>query len=277
MSHNPRTAMHERHELSAAFPDMTAGDFAALCDDIAAHGVRLPVVLLDDKVLDGWHRYRAALEVGADVEFEAYVGADPAAYVLGLNLHRRHLTASQRAAAVVACSEWKPVGKPTVSANSAPGAELGASAKELAARADVSSRTIEAAKAAQRAGLGEAVRDGKMSAKAAAEQAKGEQPKRRRMNIVDADEAPPEVEPVDEEAVAVTRDILADYERLSRIVESDDKAAEAWAECQTLTRRLEELDALYKAKCDELAVMTREAKRWMRKAEALEKGGARAR
>lgn len=276
MSHNPRTAMHARHELSAAFPDMTAGDFAALCDDIAAHGVRLPVVLLGDKVLDGWHRYRAALEVGANVKFEQYIGADPAAYVLGLNLHRRHLSASQRAAAVVACSEWKPVGKPTVSGNSAPGAELGASAKELAARADVSPRTIEAAKAAQRAGLGEAVRDGKMSAKAAAEQAKGGQPKRR-MRIVDADEAPPEVEPADEEAAAVTRDILADYERLLRIVESDDKAAEAWAECQTLTRRLEEMDALYKAKCDELATMTREAKRWMRRAEALEKGGARAR
>jgi ferric-dicitrate binding protein FerR (iron transport regulator) len=65
---------------------------------------------------------------------------------------------------------------------------------------------------------------------------------------------------------------VSEYEALLRIVEADDKAAEAWAECKALTRKLEELNRLYDAKCTELATMTKEARRWMRKAQASEKG-----
>jgi hypothetical protein len=56
-----------------------------------------------------------------------------------LNLHRRHLTGSQRAAAVVACSEWRPgPGRPE---NCAPGAQLPTAAQML----NVSTRSVTAA------------------------------------------------------------------------------------------------------------------------------------
>jgi len=91
------------------------------------------------------------------------------ALVVSLNVHRRHLTASQRAAAIVARYEWRPSGK------SPPGGDLPPSNAALAKEAGVGTRTIEQAKSAHAAGLGEAVRTGKLSAKDAAEKAKAQE------------------------------------------------------------------------------------------------------
>jgi hypothetical protein len=77
------------------------------------------------------------------------------------------MTASQRAASIVALSQWAPAGNP----NLAPGARLPTNA-ELAREADVSARTISQAKAAHEAGLGEAVIAGEMSLKEAEAQIK---------------------------------------------------------------------------------------------------------
>lgn len=160
---------YTQHPLSAAFPAMSEDDLAALATDIAAHGQREPGVLYEDQVLDGWHRHQACERAGVEFVAVEYTGSDPVAFVISRNAHRRHLTASQRAAAVVMCAEWKPRGK------SAPGADL--SAKQMAEAAQVGTRTIEQAKAAVRAGLGGAVRDGMMSVRAAEAVAKGEPPK----------------------------------------------------------------------------------------------------
>lgn len=86
----------------------------------------------------------------------------------------------------------------------------------------------------------------------------------------DDDEAPPEDETPDERLA----DLARDYEAALRIIESDDKLAEAWGEVKALTLRLEDMNRLYSAKCAELATMTKEAKRWMKKAQALERGAA---
>lgn len=69
-------------------------------------------------------------------------------------------------------------------------------------------------------------------------------------------------------------DLAADYEAALKVIESDDKLATAWDEVKALTAKLADLNRLYDAKCGELATMTKEAKRWKRKAEALEKGRA---
>lgn len=98
---------------------------------------------------------------------------DPVAYVKSRNLHRRHLTGSQRSEAVIACSAWAPAGRPI---NYAPGAQLSAAA--MAKEAGVGVRSIVQAKEAHRAGLGEAVRDGKVSVKRAAQIAKLPEPER---------------------------------------------------------------------------------------------------
>jgi ParB-like chromosome segregation protein Spo0J len=159
----------KQHPLSAAFPAMSDSDFDALVDDIKTNGQKEAVIVFDGAVLDGWHRYRACEQAGVKCITAEHDGSDPVAFVLSRNLHRRHLTGSQRAVAIVAATNWRGVGKP---ANSEPSSEL-ASTATMAKLADVSTRTIEHAKAAERAGLGEAVRDGMMSARTAAQVAAG--------------------------------------------------------------------------------------------------------
>ena len=61
--------------------------------------------------LDGHHRARACAELGKDPFLKEYGGNYPAGYVLSSNLHRRHLSASQRAGAIVACNEWRGEGR----------------------------------------------------------------------------------------------------------------------------------------------------------------------
>jgi len=160
----------QRHPLSAAFPDMPEDDFAALVADVKAHGLREHGWLYEGAILDGWHRYRACEAAGVKFRYEEYRGSDPVAFVKSRNLERRHLTASQRAAAIVACHNWRPRGREN---KSFPGKDLTPTAAVMAKEAGVSVSTIENAKVAVEAGLGEAVRDGAISARQAAEAAKG--------------------------------------------------------------------------------------------------------
>jgi ParB-like chromosome segregation protein Spo0J len=85
------------HPLSEIFPLIDGEDFDALVDDIRRHGVHEPVVIYQEQILDGRNRYRACLKAGVECRFESYEGNDPAAYVVSLNLRRRHLDESQRA------------------------------------------------------------------------------------------------------------------------------------------------------------------------------------
>lgn len=85
------------HPLAALMPAMTDDEYAQLREDIASHGLLSPVVTLDGLVLDGRHRLRACAELGIEPRFEDYDGDDPLAYVVGINLYRRHLTIPQRA------------------------------------------------------------------------------------------------------------------------------------------------------------------------------------
>lgn len=175
---------HQQHPLSAAFPAMPADDFAALVEDIRKHGQRDVATLYDGMVIDGWHRYQACLEIGIPCRFEPFQGDDPAAFVISRNRHRRHLTETQRAAAVVAVHRWRPAdsagertnrgtgdpGHP--SGTGRPGDPSSATVKQMAAQAGASADTVIRAKKAHAAGLGDAMRDGKITAKAAAEVAK---------------------------------------------------------------------------------------------------------
>ncbi|CAN7334469.1 MT-A70 family methyltransferase [Bosea sp. LjRoot90] len=102
------------HSLANLFPLIEGEAFADLVGDVRAHGLREPIVLLDGEILDGRNRYRAglaaelfepqpsrrALKLWFREHDDAQDGA-PLAFVLSRNLHRRHLSESQRAMVAV--------------------------------------------------------------------------------------------------------------------------------------------------------------------------------
>lgn len=87
----------EFHPFANLFPMMQGEAFDALKADIAEHGVREPIVSFGGKILDGRNRYQCARELGLDFLTVEFAGDDPLAFVISHNLHRRHLTESQRA------------------------------------------------------------------------------------------------------------------------------------------------------------------------------------
>ena len=88
------------HPDAALVPEMRAEEYAALVADVRVRGVRVPLEVLGDVVLDGRHRLRAAKEAGRPEVpvVEADLGSATAAeYVLKAAVLRRHLTDDQRA------------------------------------------------------------------------------------------------------------------------------------------------------------------------------------
>lgn len=152
---------------------MSAEDFQSLKDSIMSIGVQNPITVFEGMVIDGWHRYSAATELGMDCPVVELGDVDPRDFVLAQNKARRHVTQAQLALATTAVYAWRPVGNPALS-NSAPGAEL-KTTKELAAAAGVGERTIEQAKTVQKKAapeVVEAVKTGEIGLKKAAAIAK---------------------------------------------------------------------------------------------------------
>jgi ParB-like chromosome segregation protein Spo0J len=86
------------HPVSEIFPSMPPAEFDALVADITANGLREPIHIMGDSVIDGRHRYRACLQAGVEPQFVVVPdGTDLNALVISLNLRRRHLDESQRA------------------------------------------------------------------------------------------------------------------------------------------------------------------------------------
>lgn len=90
----------EFHPVANIFPLMQGQEFSDLCEDIEIHGLRDPICLHSDgRIVDGRNRYLACEQRGIEPEFYDYDGTEGELldYVLSLNLHRRHLSESQRA------------------------------------------------------------------------------------------------------------------------------------------------------------------------------------
>ncbi len=118
-----------------------------LADDIMENGLHQPIVMYQGQILDGRNRYQACLLSGLEPEFAQYEGDDPLNYVLSLNLHRRHLTTSQRASLGVEIANMTS-GRRTDLEPSLKLAEV--SQSEAAERLDVSPAYIREAKKIQR-------------------------------------------------------------------------------------------------------------------------------
>jgi hypothetical protein len=94
---------HPVHPAAELFPMMAGDEYQALKEDIHVNGQNLSIATWTDPatkityLLDGRNRDRACRELGITPTYKAYAGADPVAFVVSQNLHRRHLTESQRA------------------------------------------------------------------------------------------------------------------------------------------------------------------------------------
>lgn len=89
---------YKDHEIATLFPLMSEPELKELSDDIREHGLQEDILIYEGKILDGRNRYRACAMAGVQVTSRVYAGDDPVGYVLSLNLHRRHLSAPQKAA-----------------------------------------------------------------------------------------------------------------------------------------------------------------------------------
>ena len=153
------------HEYASLFPMLDGQPYLDLVDDIRANGVREPIVFLDGQILDGRNRYMAARELGIEYPRIEYEGDDPLAFVISLNLKRRHLDTGQRAMVAAKLAKL-PAHRP------AKGANLHPSAADAGDMLNVSERSVKTAKRVQETGASEliqAVESGEVAVSTAAD------------------------------------------------------------------------------------------------------------
>ena len=84
------------HPYADILPLLEGEAFDALVADIKANGLLEPITIHEGMILDGRNRWNACEAAGVEPQFLEFDGDDPLAFVLSLNLHRRHLDESQR-------------------------------------------------------------------------------------------------------------------------------------------------------------------------------------
>jgi hypothetical protein len=88
------------HPVAELFPLMEGDEFENLVKDILANGLLEPIWLhpTDGSIIDGRNRYRACVKAKVDPKTRKWSGTGSlVGFVVSVNLHRRHLTAGQRA------------------------------------------------------------------------------------------------------------------------------------------------------------------------------------
>ena len=154
------------HALAKLFPEMDGIEFSNLVTDIKENGMREKITTLDGEILDGRNRYKACIKAEVKPQFEKFKGEDATAFVISKNIHRRHLTESQRAAIAAEISTTTRAGGDH-SVNLPIGEVTNAQAAD---QMKVSEKSVRVAKKvkAKSPRLAKKVREGKISLHAAA-------------------------------------------------------------------------------------------------------------
>lgn len=148
------------HPLADIFPMILATDLKVLASDIAANGQVEPILLLEGMVLDGRNRQAACGLAGIEPIYAEFDGTDPLSFVLSKNLHRRHLSESQRAIAAAMIVDWER------GVNQATSGSANLPTRRAAEKLSVSERAVTAARRVREHGAPElidAIRAGKVS------------------------------------------------------------------------------------------------------------------
>ncbi|MHC3938747.1 hypothetical protein ACI0FR_00033 [Paenochrobactrum sp. BZR 201-1] len=152
--------LYPAHPLADIFPMLDEVNLRTLSLDIKENGQFEPILLLDGKVLDGRNRQAACALAGVEPVYEQFSLDDPLSFVLSKNLHRRHLTESQRAMAAALIVDWER------GINQNTGGSANLPTRRAAEKLTISERAVTAARRVRDHGsseLIEAIRQGKVS------------------------------------------------------------------------------------------------------------------
>ena len=98
--------MFEFHPAAEIFPLMEGEQYDRLVQDIRENDLQESIWLHEGQIIDGRNRYRACLDAGVEPRFRTWNGEGSLIqFVVSMNLRRRHLTSSQRAAAAAEALE----------------------------------------------------------------------------------------------------------------------------------------------------------------------------
>lgn len=238
--------MPKIHPAADIFPRMTGPAFDALVESIRENGQQEPVVFWQGQLIDGRNRLAACEVLGIEAtDWEIDDDADPVAYSINANLHRRHLSESQRSivAAKIATLKNGEVGN---------GREVGVSI-DTPTRADaadllnVSTASVSRAKSIIKDGsqsLVDAVSSGEISVNQAANLVKAVPDKREQSKLVKQGKA------AIKEAVSETPKPKSSIKLPAKPTPSDVATVDAWCEQQDERPSFERFRALWESTDD---------------------------
>lgn len=96
------------HPLCERFPKLVGPQLKPLIDDISENGLRNPIVIYEDMILDGQNRLAACEAAGVEPKFRIFEGTRHEAmkFVVSENMARRHMNTTQRAIWAAEFAEW---------------------------------------------------------------------------------------------------------------------------------------------------------------------------
>ena len=272
---------YQLHPLSTLFPRLVGAEFDALVDDIAANGLRDPIVLHNGMILDGGNRAAACEAAGVEARYVEFAGGNIVSFVLSANLHRRHLSPAQSAAIVSSAQDWA---KAQTHGGNRRADQMDCSPLETiagrAAASGASTKTQQRADKVAKADpeLAKQVAHGEVSLPAAVAKVEGrEKPTPKPKPVMVSEERAAELlaenAELRERIAEIARDAqeaIEDNSQMAAIFEADDRLAAAMAEIKRLKDEVASLkeqlagaigtknEAIrtakyYKAKCEKVA------------------------
>lgn len=161
------------HPVAEMFPALSDNELKDLAESIRTNGLVHPIIVQRGVLLDGRNRLRACKLAGVAPRYEEYDGKDPVGLILAANVHRRHLSETQRAMIAAQIAKLQQ-GRPAKTENRPIGL-FSISQPDAADALGISHRTMRRAAAVVKHGtpaLVEACREDKIAVSRAAEIAK---------------------------------------------------------------------------------------------------------
>jgi hypothetical protein len=140
------------HPVALLFPLLPGEQLRELAESIKKDGLLNPCTRQRDVLLDGRNRLAACEMVGVKPRFVEYMGKDAVSFIVAQNLHRRHLTTTQKAVLALdlephfAKRRKETQGTRTDIVANLPQSSMGKARDDAAAVVGVSGRTVQDAK-----------------------------------------------------------------------------------------------------------------------------------